>query len=117
MPNASQRITESTIKGMLSMFFMFNSLDDRIDITLHPKLFFVVNNVSKHGEDYDIDAVEKDQTNAPANAFAKLSIETRITDIKHQLKEGAIAFYSPHNISVLTKIGEKTWKDIKEQVC
>ena len=60
MPNASQRITDSTIKGMLSMFFMFNSIDDRIDITFHPKYLIIINNVSKHGEEYDIDAVEND---------------------------------------------------------
>ena len=36
MPNASQRITDSTIKGLLSMLFMFNSIDERIDISLHP---------------------------------------------------------------------------------
>ena len=33
MPNASQRITDTTIKGMNSMFFMFNSLDERVDIS------------------------------------------------------------------------------------
>ena len=43
---------------MLSMFFMFNSIDDRIDIALHPKYFIIINNVSKHGDDYDIDALE-----------------------------------------------------------
>ena len=33
MPNASQRITDSTIKGLNSMLFMFNSLDERVDIS------------------------------------------------------------------------------------
>ena len=60
MPNASQRITDSTIKGMLSMFLMFNSLDERVDITLHPRYHIVINNVSKYGDNYDIDKVEKD---------------------------------------------------------
>ena len=50
MPNASQRITDSTIKGMISMFFMFNSLDQRTDITLHPKYHIVINNVSRYGD-------------------------------------------------------------------
>ena len=59
MPNASQRITDTTIKGMNSMFFMFNSLDERVDITLHPRYHIVINNVSKYGENYDIDKVEK----------------------------------------------------------
>ena len=60
MPNASQRITDSTIKGMSSMFLMFNSLDERVDITLHPRFHIVINNVSKFGENYDIDKIEKD---------------------------------------------------------
>ena len=117
MPNASQRITDSTIKGLLSMFFMFNSMDDRIDSTLHPKFFVIINNVSKHGDDYDIEAIENDPSNTPTNTTASLSIENRIADIKQQLKDGAIAFYTPDYISDQTKIGEKTWKDIKEQVC
>ena len=77
------------------MFFMFNSIDDRIDIALHPKYFIIINNVSKHGDDYDIDALEQDQNNSSANVTVSLSIENRIQDIKFQLKEGAIAFYSP----------------------
>ena len=60
MPNASQRITDTTIKSMNSMFFMFNSLDERIDIKFHPKFHIVINNVSIHGENYDIDAIEND---------------------------------------------------------
>ena len=53
MPNESQRITDTTIKAMNSMFFMFNSIDERIDISLHPKFHIVINNVSKYGDDYD----------------------------------------------------------------
>ena len=58
MPNASQRITDSTIKGMISMFFMFNSLDERIDISLSPKYHIVINNVSRFGDDYDLEKIE-----------------------------------------------------------
>ena len=46
------------------MFFMFNSLDERIDITLHPKFHIVINNVSKFGDNYDIEKIEKDPENA-----------------------------------------------------
>ena len=63
MPNASQRITDSTIKGLNSMLFMFNSLDERVDISNHPRFYIVINNVSKHGDIVDIDALEKDPTN------------------------------------------------------
>ena len=99
------------------MFFMFNSLDDRIDITLHPRFNIIINNVSKHGDDYDIEAIEKDPTNASTNSAASLSVEQRIKDIKFQLKEGAINFYFSEEISESTRVGEKRWKDIKDQVC
>ena len=67
MPNASQRITDSTIKGLNSMLFMFNSLDERIDVSDHPKYHIIVNNVSKHGDVCDLDAIEKDPTNTVRN--------------------------------------------------
>ena len=72
MPNASQRITDSSIKGMNSMFFMFNSLDERTDITLHPKFHIVINNVSKFGDNYDIEKIEKDPENAQITEAANL---------------------------------------------
>ena len=53
MPNAAQRITDSTVKAILNMFFMFDSLDEAVDITYHPKFQLIINNVSKYGEDYD----------------------------------------------------------------
>ena len=55
MPNASDRITDSAIKGMNSMLFMFNSLDERTDIDLHPRVHIVLNNVSRFGQNYDVD--------------------------------------------------------------
>ena len=50
MPNASQRITDSTIKGMNAMLFMFNCLDARVDISNLPKFHVVINNVSRFGD-------------------------------------------------------------------
>ena len=64
MPNASHRITDSTIKGMNSMFFMFNSLDERVDISNHPKYYVVINNVSRFGDNYDLEAIEKNPDHA-----------------------------------------------------
>ena len=75
MPNASQRITDSTIKSLNSMFFMFNSLDERTDITLHPKFHIVINNVSKFGDNYDIEKIEKDPENAQIIEAANLMNE------------------------------------------
>ena len=60
MPNASQRITDTTIKAMNNMFFMFNSLDFRTDITHHPKFKIIINNVSLYGDEYDPDQIEWD---------------------------------------------------------
>ena len=50
LPNASQRIRDTTVKAMINMFFMFNSLDDRVDISQHPRYHVIINNVSKYGE-------------------------------------------------------------------
>ena len=82
MPNASQRITDSTIRGLNSMLFMFNSLDERIEVNNHPKYLIIINNVSKHGDIYDIDKIEKDPTNASTSTSTSLSIEKRIDDFK-----------------------------------
>ena len=64
MPNASQRITESTIRGLNSMLLMFNYLDERVDISMLPKLHIIINNVSKHGDIIDIDQIENDPSNS-----------------------------------------------------
>ena len=53
LPNASHRITDTVIKAIRTMFLMFNSLDERIDVKTHPKYMVVINNVSKYGDDYD----------------------------------------------------------------
>ena len=55
MPNASERITDSAIKGMNNMLFTFNSLDERTDIDSHPRVHIVFNNVSRFGENYDVE--------------------------------------------------------------
>ena len=36
MPNNSLRLTDTTVKALNSMLFMFNSIDDRIDLNKHP---------------------------------------------------------------------------------
>ena len=105
MPNASHRIRDTTIKALNRMFFMFNSLDERTDISLHPAYHIVINNVSKHGEDYDLEKVEKDITNAHSNSTGNLSIEKRIEDMKFQLKEDAIRFFLTEEVSDDTSIG------------
>ena len=53
MPDASQRIRDTTIKAIVNMFVMFGSLDERADVTLHPKFQIIFNNVSRYGDNYD----------------------------------------------------------------
>ena len=73
MPNESQRITDSVIKCINSMFFMFNSLDERIDIKFHPKYHIIINNVSKFGENYDYKKIGKDPNYTEVDTPASLS--------------------------------------------
>ena len=111
MPDASHRIRDTTIKALIKMFYMFNSLDERNDISLHPVYHVVINNVSKHGEVYDLEKVEKDINNLHSNSTGNLSIEKRIEDIKSQLKEGAIRFYLTEEVSDDTSIGQTFYKN------
>ena len=60
------------------MFFMFNSLDERVDIDSHPRYHIVINNVSKFGDNYDIDEIEKNPENSSIITAANLSNEKRI---------------------------------------
>ena len=64
------------------MLFMFNSLDERVDISNHPRFHVIINNVSKYGDDYDLEALEKDPENKEINAKADSQNEKRISDIK-----------------------------------
>ena len=64
------------------MLFMFNYLDERIDISSLPKIHIIINNVSKHGDIIDIDAVEKDKSNSINDKATALNNEKRIEDIK-----------------------------------
>ena len=53
LPNESQRITDTTIKAINNMLFIFNSLDERVNIKFHPKFRIIINNVSRYGDNYD----------------------------------------------------------------
>merc|ERR1712026_1398 len=54
MPDASHRIRDTTIKAINNMLVMFNSLDERVDISFHPKYHIIFNNVSRYGDNYDL---------------------------------------------------------------
>ena len=113
MPNESQRITESTLSGLSSMLFMFNSLDERTDIKFHPRFHIVVNNVSKYGDNYDIEEVEKNPEATMIPSDSNLSVEKRIEEFKSQLKETTKKFYLSYEISDNSIVGTKTWKEVK----
>ena len=117
MPNASHRIEATSIKAMSSMFLMFNSLDSRVDITMHPKFYIIINNVSRYGESYDPVVIKQQIENGKAKDLDDLSLEERITDIKTELKKDAINFHLSELVSDDTRIGTNTWKDIKASAC
>ena len=77
----------------------------------------MINNVSKYGENYDIDKIEKDPEDPQIMAAANVSNEKRIFDIKSQLKDGAKNFLLSEDISDETRVGSKTWKELKSEVC
>ena len=53
MPDASHRIRDTTIRSINNMFLIYNSLDERVDISSHPKYLVIFNNVSRYGDNYD----------------------------------------------------------------
>ena len=95
------------------MLFMFNSLDERTDLKFHPKYHIVINNVSRYGDDYDFEAVEKNPEAVTIPADSNLSVERRIEEFKSQLKESSKKFHLNFEISENTFVGTKIWKDIK----
>ena len=46
MPDESDRIRESSIKGMNNILLMLQSFDPQTDISKHPRMVVVFNNVS-----------------------------------------------------------------------
>ena len=54
MPDESDRIRQSSVKGMNNMLLALNSFDYETDITNHPKMIVVFNNVS-YQEENEID--------------------------------------------------------------
>ena len=86
MLNASRRVTDATIKAMISIFFMFNSLDERIDIIHHPKYHVIINDVSNNEEKQDVK-------------------NYLISRFKEELKNEAIKTFIQGDISDESKVG------------
>ena len=67
------------------MLFMFNSFDEFIDISNHPKYHIVVSNFSKYGDSYDPKTIEKDPSKGISNLDPNLSHENYIIEFREQL--------------------------------
>ena len=57
---------------MNNMLFMFNSLDERVDTTYHPKFRIVINNVSRYGDNYDPATIGREEFNNQTFASSDL---------------------------------------------
>ena len=114
MPNASHRITDSTIKAMMHKLSILNSIDAEADIYKHPKIFVVFNDVSIYVNEFDEDTSSKYKSKS--NQYTNLSKEERIRGYKTQLKETVKKQYLHEKISDQSKIGEHTWLELKEKV-
>ena len=75
------------------MFFVFNSLDFRTEITNHPKIHIIFNDVSRNEENGE--AVTKGHDLA----------QERIDNFKNEIKDAVKAFYLFDEISDNTKVG------------
>ena len=116
MPDASHRIRDTTIKAVNNMLLMFGSLDERVDITLHPKYYIIFNDVSRYGDNYDPHRIKNDPTYDPLKQNPGMSKYQRIDDIKSQFKDKAKRFYLFDKVSDHSAVGDKAWKDIKDSV-
>ena len=55
------------------MFLMFNSLDERVDITIHPRYQIIFNDVSRYGDKYDHVRIKTDPSYDPMKGNPGLS--------------------------------------------
>ena len=81
------------------MLLALNSFDIDTDISNHPQLIVIFNNVSWQEE----------------NEISKLRVQDRIDQYKLALKANAKLFYLSE-VSDDTVIGEKTWAEVKDAV-
>ena len=75
LPNASQRITDTVIKAIRTMFLIYNSLEEEIDVKDHPEYMVVINNVSRYGDDYDPNEVLQNPDYVPPSTGSNLSVQ------------------------------------------
>ena len=62
---------------------MFGSLDERTDVSAHPKYQVIFNNVSRYGDNYDPEKIANKDPNYDAfKETPELAPEKRIQDLK-----------------------------------
>ena len=117
MPDESDRIRATSIKAMNTMLFILNSFDPRTDITNHPRIILIFNNVSLYSNDTSPEDIRQQKKQAFRNNTELKSQETRVYHYLYDLKEIAKKFYLKEDTSELTKFGSKNWFELKHEVC
>ena len=64
MPDESDRIRATSIKAMNYMLFILNSFDERADISNHPKMILIFNDVSLYSSEDDLETIKKKKSEA-----------------------------------------------------
>ena len=64
------------------MFLINNSLDERVDVSVHPRFIILFNDVSRYGDKYDPVRIKNEPGYDPMSGNPGLSKEKRIEDIK-----------------------------------
>ena len=59
MPDESDRIRATSIKAMNYMLFILNSFDERADISNHPRMILIFNDVSLYSSDDSPDKIKE----------------------------------------------------------
>ena len=80
-----------------SMFFMFSSLDKRVDITNLPKFHDVIKNVSKFGDNYDLVAIEKDPKKATEQIYMTKT-QQREKVLQRYKKQQSLVYLRPETV-------------------
>ena len=64
MPDESDRIRATSIKAMNYMLFILNSFDRRADISNHPKIILIFNDVSLYSSEDSLDQIKEKKKDA-----------------------------------------------------
>ena len=51
--NSINKIGLNTVRALMNAFSIFHSLNSKTDMAIHPRYHIIVNDMSKHGKEYD----------------------------------------------------------------